>query len=291
MTFPRSTYLTLCGRSVHLLDWGREDAPAVILWHGLNRNARDFDDLAAALSPRYRLLAPDTIGRGLSEWSPKPDEEYTVPFYVRQAVELLEQLKLDRVRWVGTSMGGLIGMAAAGTVLKDRISHLVLNDVGPAIAPEAVQRILQYAGNPPVFATVPEAEQYFRTIYAAFGVASDAGWRKLVETSLRRLPDGRLTPHTDPEVAGVLARQVAAQADRVKAGSDAPTDAWPLYDQIAARTLLIRGAVSDLLTDETATGMTRRGPKARRVDIPGLGHAPALDTPEQIALVAEFLAA
>lgn len=285
MTTPRSLYLTLGGRNVHLLDWGREDSPAVILWHGLNRNARDFDDLAAALSPRYRLLAPDTIGRGLSEWSPKPDEEYTVPFYARQAVELLDQLKLPSVRWVGTSMGGLVGMVAAATALTGRISHLVLNDVGPAIAPAAVQRILQYAGNPPVFATVPEAEAYFREIYAGFGVASDAGWRKLVETSLRRLPDGRLTPHTDPEVAAVLARQAAAQA-----GTDAPTDAWPLYDMIVAKTLVIRGAVSDLLTDETAAAMTQRGPRARRIDIPGIGHAPALDTPEQIALVAEFLA-
>jgi len=279
---PASTYLTLCGRSVHLLDWGRRDAPAVILWHGLARNGRDFDALAAALCGRYRLLVPDTIGRGLSEWSPEPDTEYTVPFYARQAVELLAQLQLERVRWVGTSMGGLIGMVAAATALKDRISHLVLNDVGPAIAPGAVQRILQYAGNPPAFAALPEIEQYFRTIYASFGIASDAVWRKLVETSVRRLPDGRFTPHYDPQIAAVLAKQAAA------GGSG---DAWPLYDQIVAKTLLIRGGVSDLLTDETAAEMTRRGPRARRVDIPGIGHAPALDNPEQIALVAEFLAA
>jgi pimeloyl-ACP methyl ester carboxylesterase len=286
MTSPRSLYLTLGGRNVHLLDWGQEDAPAVILWHGLNRNAHDFDDLAAALAQHYRLLAPDTIGRGLSEWSPQPDAEYTVPFYARQAVELLAQLNLPSVRWVGTSMGGLIGMVAAATALKGRISHLVLNDVGPAIAPGAVQRILQYAGNPPVFATMPEAERYFREIYASFGIASDAGWRRLAATSVRRLPDGRLTPHTDPEVAAVLARQTAAPK-----APDAPTDAWPLYDLIVAKTLLIRGAVSDLLEAETAAAMTQRGPRARRIDIPGVGHAPALDTPEQIALVAEFLAA
>ncbi|WP_370152984.1 alpha/beta fold hydrolase [Ferrovibrio sp.] len=278
---PASIYLTLAGRNVHLLDWGRADAPAVILWHGLNRNAHDFDRLAAALAGRYRLLVPDTIGRGLSEWSPKPDEEYTVPFYARQAVELADQLGLQTLRWVGTSMGGLIGMVAAATALKGRISHLVLNDVGPAIAPGAVQRILQYAGNPPAFATLPEAEQYFRTIYASFGIADDAGWRRLAETSLRRLPDGRFTPHTDPAVATVLARQAAAG----NAG-----DAWPLYDQIAAKTLLIRGAESDLLATETAAEMTRRGPRAIRIDIPGIGHAPALDNPEQIALVAGFLA-
>lgn len=277
---PVSRYLSLAGRNVHLLDWGRGDAPAVILWHGFARNVHDFDDLAAALGSRYRLLAVDTIGRGLSEWSPQPDAEYTVPFYAQQAVELFEQLELKTARWVGTSMGGLIGMAVAATALKDRISHLVLNDVGPAIAPGAVSRILTYAGSPPAFASLPELEQYFRTIYAPFGIASDAGWRKLAETSVRRLPDGRLTPHYDPQIAAVLGRQAGAGAG----------DAWPLYDQIAAKTLLLRGAVSDLLADDTAAEMTRRGPRARRIDIPGVGHAPALDTPEQIALIAQFLA-
>jgi len=277
---PVSRYLTLAGRSVRILDWGRADAPAVILWHGFARNAHDFDDLAAALCNRYRLLSIDTIGRGLSEWSPEPDAEYTVPFYARQAVELFTQLELTTARWVGTSMGGLIGMAVAATALKDRISHLILNDVGPAIAPGAVSRILTYAGSPPTFASLPELEQYFRTIYAPFGIASDVGWRKLAETSARRLPDGRLTPHYDPQIAAVLGRQAAT----------ATGDAWPLYDQIVAKTLLLRGAVSDLLAEETAAEMTRRGPKARRIDIPGVGHAPALDTPEQIALIAQFLA-
>lgn len=276
----RSIYFTLAGRSVHCLDWGPENAPAVILWHGFARNAHDFESLGAALADRYRLIAPDTIGRGLSEWSPVPDTEYTVPFYARQATELLAQLKLEQVRWVGTSMGGLIGMVAAASALKGRITHLVLNDVGPAIAPGAVERILSYAGSPPAFANLPELEQYFRSIYAPFGIASDEGWRRLAETSARRLPDGRLTPHYDPAIAAVLGRQAAG----------ASGDAWPVYDQIAARTLLLRGAVSDLLAEETAAEMTRRGPRAKRIDIPGIGHAPALDTPEQIALIRDFLA-
>lgn len=279
MTEPVSRYFTLCERSVHVLEWGREDAPAVILWHGFARNAHDFAYLGAALSGSYRLIAPDTIGRGLSEWSPSPDAEYTVPFYARQAAELVEQLRLRSLRWVGTSMGGLIGMVAAATALKDRISHLVLNDVGPAIAPGAVERILTYAGNPPAFATLPELEQYFRTIYAPFGIASDAGWRRLAKTSARRLPDGKLTVHYDPRIAAVLGRQSAG----------ASGDAWPVYDQIMAKTLLIRGAVSDLLALDTAEEMTRRGPKARRVDIPGIGHAPALDTDAQVALIRDFL--
>lgn len=280
MIQPRSRYLTLCGRSVRVLDWGSEDASPVILWHGFARNAHDFDPLATALADSYRLIAPDTIGRGLSEWSPTPDAEYTVPFYARQAVELVEQLGFASFRWVGTSMGGLIGMVAAATALKQRISYLVLNDVGPAIAPGAVERILSYAGNPPAFATLPELEQYFRQIYAPFRIASDEGWRRLAETSARRLPDGRLTPHYDPQIAAVLGRQSAG----------ASGDAWPVYDQIAARTLLIRGAASDLLEPATAEMMTQRGPKAARVDLPGIGHAPALDTADQIGLIVRFLA-
>lgn len=279
MTEPQSRYLTLCERSVHVLEWGRADAPAVILWHGFARNAHDFAYLGSALANTYRLIAPDTIGRGLSEWSPAPDSEYVVPFYARQAAEMTEQLGLASLRWVGTSMGGLIGMVAAATALKGRISHLVLNDVGPAIAPGAVERILTYAGNPPAFVTLPELEQYFRTIYAPFSIALDAGWRRLAETSARRLPDGRLTAHYDPQIAAVLGRQSAG----------ASGDAWPVYDQIVAKTLLIRGAVSDLLAPETAEEMTCRGPRAKRVDIPGIGHAPALDTEAQVNLIRDFL--
>lgn len=279
MTMASSHYVSLLGREVHYQAWGREGAPVVILWHGFARNSWDFVALGEALAPHYRLIAPDTIGRGLSQWSDAPDKEYTVPFYAQQAVALIEHLGAQSVRWVGTSMGGLIGMVAAASALKGRISHLVLNDVGPEIAPEAVQRILSYAGSPPAFNKLSELQGYFRTIYAPFGIASDAGWRRLVETSYRRLPDGRVTPHYDPQIAAVLGKQAAGTSG----------DAWPIYELIQAPTLLLRGAVSDLLLPKTAQAMTERGPKARLVEFPGIGHAPALDTVEQIALIAQFL--
>ncbi len=278
MTSATSHYVTLKGRELHYQAWGSKGAPLVILWHGFARNSWDFAPLGEALAPHYYAVAPDTLGRGLSQWSPAPEQEYTVPFYAQQALELADLLGAETLRWVGTSMGGLIGMMAAAYTLKGRVSKLVLNDVGPEIAPEAVQRILSYAGNPPSFASISELEGYFRTIYAPFGIASDAGWRRLVETSYRRLPDGRVTPHYDPQIAGVLAKQGTGGGD-----------AWPLYDQIETPTLLLRGAVSDLLLPRVAQGMTERGPKARLVEIPGIGHAPALDTPEQIALIAQFL--
>ena len=284
MTEPRLHSVQCLGaRGLHRMayaEWGDPANPRVLVCaHGLARQGRDFDTFAQAMSDRYRVVCPDVVGRGRSDWLADPSG-YQIPAYVADMVTLRARLDAAELHWVGTSMGGLIGMAVAGTVLKDRISHLVLNDVGPAIAPGAVSRILTYAGTPPAFATLPELEQYFRTIYAPFGIASDAGWRKLAETSARRLPDGRLTPHYDPQIAAVLGRQATAVTG----------DAWPLYDQIAAKTLLLRGAVSDLLSDETAAEMTRRGPKARRIDMPGIGHAPALDTPAQIALIMGFLA-
>ncbi|MBX3455845.1 alpha/beta hydrolase [Ferrovibrio sp.] len=279
MSAATSHYVKLLGREVHYLQWGRPGAPLVILWHGFARNAHDFTELAEALAGDYWLVAPDTIGRGLSQWSPDPVQEYSVPFYAGQAIALVQHLGVDSLRWVGTSMGGLIGMAVAAGPLKDRISHLVLNDVGPEIAPGAVQRILSYAGKPPSFASLTELEAYFRSIYAPFGIAADATWRRMAETSCRRLPDGSLTTHYDPRIATVMAEQAGQAAG----------DAWPIYDLISAPTLLLRGAVSDLLSPQTAQAMTQRGPRAKLQEIAGIGHAPALDRPDQIALIAEFL--
>lgn len=275
---PRSRYLSCYGREIHFVEWGRENAPALVMWHGLARTGRDFDDIAEALSDTYRIICPDTIGRGFSQWSPAPDREYCLAFYARLAQALLDQLGLDKVRWVGTSMGGAIGTVAGATTLKGRISHLVLNDNGPALAAPAIERIKAYAGNPPRFDTMLELEQFFRTVYKPFGWLSDAQWRRLTETSARRLPDGKLTPHYDP----AMVRQFIVH----------PHDyaLWDEYDALDMPTLVMRGIDSDLLLQETAEEMTRRGPRARLAVIPGCGHAPALNVPEQIELVRAFLA-
>ena len=133
MTFT-SHYLRCEGREIHYTEWGAGNAETVIAWHGLARTCRDMDDLAQHLSPRFRVICPDTIGRGLSEWSPDPANEYCLDFYVRLAQSLLNQLRLDRVQWVGTSMGGSNGLVAAATLLRGRITRLVLNDNGPQLA-------------------------------------------------------------------------------------------------------------------------------------------------------------
>jgi pimeloyl-ACP methyl ester carboxylesterase len=274
---PRSCYLTLAGSEVHFTEWGAPDAPAVILWHGLARTGRDFDPLAAALADRFRLICPDTPGRGLSQWSAAPDADYCLAAYARLAAALCDALGLRSVAWVGTSMGGALGITAAATTLAGRISRLVLNDIAPTLPRAAADRIRAYVGAPPDFATLTELEAYFRTIYAPFGAHTDAQWRHLAETGHRRLPNGRITTHYDPAIV----RQFFQHPDDF--------EQWDRYDALRLPTLLLRGVDSDLVFPDTAAEMERRGPRARRAEIPGCGHAPALNVPGQIALVRSFL--
>ena len=160
----QSGYAVCRGREIHYTEWGRADAPPVLLWHGLARTCRDFDDLAASLADRYRVFCPDQIGRGLSEWSPDPDSEYCLDFYAGIARAFVDTLGLERVRWVGTSMGGALGIRAAATTLQGRMSRLVVNDIGPTLPPGAAERIRSYVGAPPQFAQVSELETYLRQV-------------------------------------------------------------------------------------------------------------------------------
>ncbi|MBC7471126.1 MAG: alpha/beta hydrolase, partial [Ramlibacter sp.] len=222
---------------------------------------------------------------GFSQWSPDPGNEYQLSFYARLAAELLDQLQVTRAHWVGTSMGGSIGIVCAGGLLqpalKGRIKSLVLNDNAPRLAAPAVERIRAYAGNPPAFATMGELEAFYRQVYKPFGWLSDAQWRRLAETSMRRLPDGRVTPHYDP----AMVRQFI----------DHPTDydLWEHYDAIDVPVLCLRGAESDLVLPDATEEMLRRGPGrlglTRVVEVPGCGHAPALNVPGQLDLVAGFI--
>lgn len=281
----RSQYLSCAGREIHFTEWGPRDGPAVIAWHGLARTGRDMDELAGRLSHRFRVICPDTIGRGFSQWSPDPGNEYQLSFYARLAAELFDQLGIASAHWVGTSMGGSIGTVCAGGLLqpqlKPRIRSLVLNDNAPQLAAPAIERIRAYAGNPPAFDSMGELEAFYRQVYLPFGWLSDAQWRRLAETSARRLPDGRWTPHYDP----AMVRQFI----------DHPHDydIWEHYDAIEVPVLCLRGAESDLVLPDATAEMLRRGPGARGltriVEVPGCGHAPALNVPDQLDLVAAFI--
>jgi pimeloyl-ACP methyl ester carboxylesterase len=285
---PVSNYLQVAGREIHWMDWGAPGDPVVVAWHGLARTSRDMDELAVHFAERgFRVICPDTIGRGLSQWSPAPDDEYQLSFYARLAAGLCDELGLTRVHWVGTSMGGAIGMVCAGGLLeprmKPRIASLVLNDIAPQIAASAVERIRSYAGHPPAFDTVAELEAFFRTVYKPYGWLSEAQWRRLAETSTRRLPDGRVTPHYDP----AMVRQFVVH----------PEDylLWSHYDAIEAPVLCLRGAESDLVLPETLDEMHRRGPGAagrlQVIEVPGCGHAPALNVPAHLEPIEAFIRA
>lgn len=276
---PVSRYLSCEGREIHVTEWGADRGEVIVAWHGLARTGRDMDHIAAHLASRFRIICPDTIGRGLSQWSPAPASEYCLAFYERLAVGLLDQLGVSDCLWLGTSMGGAIGLRAASGALRGRIRKLVLNDIGPELAPAAVERIRTYAGNPPAFATMQELERYFRTVYQPYGWLSDAMWRLLTETSMRRLPDGRVTPHYDP---AMVQQFVHHPRDY---------DQWDAWDALTIPVLCLRGETSDLLLPEVADAMRTRGPRAVVATIPGCGHAPALNTPEQYALIERFLAA
>jgi pimeloyl-ACP methyl ester carboxylesterase len=282
---PTSRYLTCAGYEIHVTEWGAADAPVVIAWHGLARTGRDMDELAQHLSTRYRVICPDTLGRGLSQWSASPTQEYRLSFYARIAADLMEGLKIERAHWVGTSMGGAIGtVCAAGLFepqLQSRILSLTLNDNAPELAASAIARIRAYAGDPPAFATVLELEAFFRQVYKPYGWLSDLQWRRLTETSVRRLADGQVTPHYDP----AMVQQFNLQPD------DYAT--WDHYDRLQIPVLCLRGAQSDLVLPETVEAMAQRGPGAagrlRVVEIPGCGHAPALNVADQLDLVARFI--
>lgn len=276
---PRSLYVPVAGHEIHVTEWGDPSAPAIIMWHGLARHGRDFDTAARALSTLYHVVCPDTIGRGLSSWSSNPAQDYTALVYCGHALALMEHFRLERVRWVGTSMGGLIGMALAGTpATAGRIERLVINDVGPRPNLAAIERIKAYVTQVPEFASLSRFEAFLRVAYAPFGKLTDAEWRHMAETSARRRENGNFSAHYDP-----AAMQVFAE-------SDTDFDIWALYDAITCPTLVVRGAESDLLAPELADAMTTRGSKAQLFTVPGCGHAPMLNTTDQIAVLKGFLA-
>ncbi|OMG55196.1 alpha/beta hydrolase [Azonexus hydrophilus] len=259
-------------------EWGERDNPRVLVCvHGLTRNGSDFDALAAALSGHYRVICPDIVGRGRSGRLRDP-AGYAVPQYVADMVTLIARLNVDSVHWLGTSMGGLIGMALAAQE-GSPIHKLALNDVGPLITVESLQRIATYVGNDPDWATIDEALAYVKAVSAPFGPLTEAQWYALTESSIVQRSDGRWAFRYDP---GIAAPFRAAFADR-------DIDLWPLYQAITCPTLAIRGGESDLLTRETWQRMGDCGPRAKLAEIPGVGHAPMFQSDEQIAVVRDFL--
>ncbi|MCF8178974.1 MAG: alpha/beta hydrolase [Sulfuritalea sp.] len=265
------------------VEWGDAANPKVLICvHGLTRCARDFDFLAQALAENYRVVCPDVVGRGRSDWL-RDKSLYALPQYCADMSVLLAKVGAETVDWVGTSMGGLIGMALASQP-ETPIRRLVLNDVGPVVAGISLARIGEYLGNAPRFDSIEQAEAFIRFVSATFGNFSDEQWRHLTVHVTRTGADGKIEFAYDPGIALPFREMQAASG-----GKD--IELWPLYDGISCPTLLLRGETSDLLTHEAAVQMSARGPHAKLIEVPGVGHAPMLMDEAQISPVREFLLA
>ncbi len=255
-----------------MVTWGDPHAQPVICVHGLSRNGRDFDELARALQDRFYLICPDMPGRGRSSWLPDPSL-YQPQTYLQALSHLLAFI--DRpVFWVGTSMGGILGMLLAATP-GNPIRRMVLNDIGPYIPQAAIARIQSYIGTLPHFTGIAEAETYLREVHAPFGQLTDAQWRHMAEHSTRRLPNGQLALHYDPGMTIPLL-----------AGPAQATDMWSAWDNITIPLLSLRGGHSDLLLPET---FQRMATKSATHTVPDCGHAPALMDAPTIKIIQQFL--
>ncbi len=244
----------------------------------MTRTGRDFDFLAAALEQEYRVICPDVVGRGQSDWL-DDKSDYTYPLYVNDMAMLLARLDAERVDWVGTSMGGLIGMflaSYAGTP----IHKLLVNDVGPLIPAAGLKRVAKYVGQTIIWDTFEAMDSALRVYASVFGKLTDDQWRHMLIHSSRQLNDGRYTMGYDPGIAEIFRNAELKDIDL-----------WPVWDAIRCPTLILRGAYSDVLNHADAIAMTERGPKAKLIELPGMGHAPALMSDDQIGIVRDWLLA
>jgi pimeloyl-ACP methyl ester carboxylesterase len=260
---------------VHYYEWGDpENERVVICVHGLTRTGRDFDHLAEDLSEDFRVICPDIPGRGKSAWL-SDKQDYSYPQYCTDMAALVARTGAPSVDWVGTSMGGIIGILLAAQP-RAPIGRLVINDVGPFIPKTALERLKLYVGTAPTFGSLEEGETYLRFISAPFGPLTDAQWRHLAVHSLME-QDGKWSVRYDPAIAHAFQGEIE------------DVEFWAHWDSIQCPVLLIRGAESDLLSTETAEEMTRRGPETELVEFVGIGHAPMLMEQEQIGVIREFL--
>lgn len=262
-------------------EWGDAANPRVLVCaHGLTRQGRDFDTLARSLAGEYRVVCPDVVGRGRSDRLDNPTG-YQLPQYIADMVTLIARLDAEVLDWVGTSMGGLIGLGVA-SLARSPLRRLVLNDIGPTLEPESIQRIGSYLGQPAHWRTLDEAADAMWAISSSFGPHSREQWLALSAPQV--IPDGDgFKPHYDP---GIAIPFKASTPEYARAGEAL---LWQAYDGLRLPTLLLRGQYSDLLSHDTAQAMTRRGPRAQLIEFPGVGHAPTLVQPDQVDAVRRFL--
>jgi len=269
-------------RHLSYCEWGNAaNTNVVVCVHGLSRNASDFDVLAEKLAPRFRVLCPDMAGRGKSDWlSNKTDYNYLT--YLTDCTALLNTLKLEQITWVGTSMGGIIGMMLAAQQ-PARIKNMVLNDVGAIVSAQGLKRILGYVGSSSIFANAGEAMTYLKSVLAPFGITTEPEWQRMLEGSFNILPDGSYALAYDPAISQPF-KEAATKADNI-----ADVDLSVAWNAVPCPVLILRGAESDILRRETAQAMCQRAAPTKLVEFAGVGHAPALLSDEQTGIITEWL--
>jgi pimeloyl-ACP methyl ester carboxylesterase len=273
----QSRFVGVNGLQLHYLDFGNASKPPLICIHGLSGNAHNFDGLAPHLLDDYHVISIDVRGRGDSAWG--PPGEYLPTIYVNDLSLMLNALELHRVTLVGTSMGGIISMIFAGGY-PERVTRLVLNDIGPEVDPAGLKRITGYFTEAPQnFKDMAEVAAYYRANYQYLAAAPEPELLEFVRWAVKPTDDGRLTWKIDPAVRNIPRTGAAAR----------PMDMWVPYARITARTMVIRGAESDILSRDTADRMCRVLPGSKLVEIPGVGHAPTLSEPTAIAAIRQFL--
>lgn len=273
-----SRFLLINDRSIHVRVYNPKQEKTIVCWHGLARNGSDFETIARLLSKKYRVLCPDTLGRGLSQWAKDPAKEYNYPNYVDIAMAICEHFNVQKLDWLGTSMGGIIGIILSSGPFKNRIQHLVINDIGPEIPDDALQRIIDYvSGVQPEFDTFLEYENYLKELYLVMGERTNEQWFQMTRQSLRRKDNGKLTVHFDPDIIQFSDETV-------------PTfDLWELFKQVDCPAMLLHGSLSDVLTRDIVSKMAAIHSKMEIITIPDCGHAPGLHVNNHNDPILKFL--
>ncbi|MCP4023328.1 MAG: alpha/beta hydrolase [Desulfobacteraceae bacterium] len=274
----QSEFLQINDRSIHVRVFNPESKTSIVCWHGLARNCFDFDPIAQVLAQNYRVVCPDTLGRGLSQWAQSPAYEYHYGAYAETAVAICDHFQMDTLDWIGTSMGGNIGVILAAGPMKGRIRSLVINDVGPEIPPKTLERILEYTtGDQPEFDTFMELNNYLMELYDAMGGRSKEEWFQMTMQSARRTSKGKFTVLFDPQIV------------QMPDDNTPIPDLWEVFEAVTCPILLLHGSLSDLLTDEIVKKMLAIKPEMQVVDIPDCGHAPGLHKRHHMEPVLKFI--
>lgn len=300
----KSEFININDRCIHVRVYNPQCKKTVVCWHGLARNSFDFEIIAMELGKTNRVICPDTIGRGLSQWAQNPKVEYTYPNYIAIAIGICNYFDIEKMNWIGTSMGGLIGIVLSSNFYKETISRLIINDIGPTVPPDALKRIIEYtSGKQPMFDTFIEYQDYLKQLYGIWGERTDKQWNKMTETSLRRTSTGQFTVHFDPRIIETPDTTSTDTTSTDKTSTDkTPPDKtvsdealpeitlWEPFNMIECPILLLHGLNSDVLTLDIVEQMKLSQLKMKVVSFQNCGHAPGLHTQDQIDPILKFLA-